>query len=113
MFLPLEDARGRSLETFGPRRNMPRWEYLSGLTKVSISFLTNSLLIWVQERKWGPAVGFIGDKVTVAGGGDYGDETVDMLEGANWRRSPVSMIYKREFCVGVTVPSHWFPDCSF
>ena len=34
MFLPLEDARGRSLETFGRERNMPRWEYLSGLTKV-------------------------------------------------------------------------------
>ena len=34
MFLPLEDARGRSLETFGRNRNMPRWEYLSGLTKV-------------------------------------------------------------------------------
>ena len=34
MFLPLEDARGRSLEIFGRKRNMPRWEYLSSLTKV-------------------------------------------------------------------------------
>ena len=39
MFLPLEDARGRSLETFGRNRNMPRWEYLSGLTKVIYSEL--------------------------------------------------------------------------
>ena len=51
--------------------------------------------------------------MVVAGGGDYGDETVDVLEGANWRRSEVKMRYKREFCVGVTVPSEWFPDCSF
>lgn len=58
-------------------------------------------------------MGFIGDKVAVAGGGDYGDETVDIMEGAGWRRSEVSMAYKREFCVGVTVPSHWFPHCSF
>ena len=38
MFLPLEDNRGgrggQSLETFGPERNMPRWEYVGGLTKV-------------------------------------------------------------------------------
>ena len=25
----------------------------------------------------------------------------------------VSTLYKREFSAGVTVPSHWFPDCSF
>ena len=49
----------------------------------------------------------------MAGGGDYGDETVDVLEGANWRRSEVKMRYKREFSAGVTVPSEWFPDCSF
>ena len=34
MFLPLEDRGGRSLETFGNERNMPRWEYVGGLTKV-------------------------------------------------------------------------------
>ena len=34
MFLPLETRGGRSLETFGPERNMPRWEYVGGLTKV-------------------------------------------------------------------------------
>ena len=36
MFLPLEDAGGRSLETFGLARNMPRWEYVGGLSKVPI-----------------------------------------------------------------------------
>ena len=34
MFLPLEDNFGQSLETFGLNRNMPRWEYSAGLTKV-------------------------------------------------------------------------------
>ena len=34
MFLPLEDSRGASLEVFGPGRDSPRWEWLSGLTKV-------------------------------------------------------------------------------
>ena len=43
MFLPLEDARGRSLETFGHDRNMPRWEYLSGLTKVLPQSSTNHI----------------------------------------------------------------------
>ena len=35
MFLPLEDRRGRSLETFGTQRNMPQWEYVGELTQVS------------------------------------------------------------------------------
>ena len=38
MFLPLEDDRGRSLETFGLNRNMPRWEFVGGLTKVGLYF---------------------------------------------------------------------------
>ena len=69
------------------------------------------ILFKPQERKWGPAVGFIGSNLVVAGGGDYGDETVDMLEGSSWVRSKVVMNYKREFSVGVTVPSKWFPEC--
>ena len=35
MFLPLESSRGESLEVFGPGRDSPRWEWLSGLTKVT------------------------------------------------------------------------------
>ena len=38
MFLPLEDAGGRSLEIFGLARNMPRWEYVGGLSKVPMAF---------------------------------------------------------------------------
>ena len=44
MFLPLEDARGRSLEIFGRKRNMPRWEYLSSLTKVLLSTIAKACL---------------------------------------------------------------------
>ena len=61
MFLPLEQAGPphTSLETFGPGRDQPRWEWMSSLTK---------------ERKWGAAVGMIGSELALAGGGDYGDE---------------------------------------
>ena len=58
---------------------------------------------------------------------------MDILRGAAWARAQVaaaglegagvagvvlrvlqvSTLYKREFSAGVTVPSHWFPDCSF
>ena len=41
MFLPLEDRGGRSLETFGTDRNMPRWEYVGGLTKVTVRYKLN------------------------------------------------------------------------
>ena len=40
-----------------------------------------------QERKWGAAVGWVGAALTVAGGGDYGDETVDTLRGHVWDRN--------------------------
>ena len=46
----------------------------------------------------------------MAGGGDYGDETVDLLVGSSLVRSEVVMNYKKEFAVGVTVPSEFFPD---
>ena len=36
MFLPLEDMNGESLEKFGTGRDLPRWEWLSGLTKVKL-----------------------------------------------------------------------------
>ena len=44
----------------------------------------------LQERKWGPAVGLIGPDLAAAGGGDYGDETVDILRGAAWARAQVA-----------------------
>ena len=43
----------------------------------------------MQERKWGAALGWAGGALTVAGGGDYGDETVDILSRgqAAWTRN--------------------------
>ena len=70
-------------------------------------------IVIFQERKWGFAFGYIGSSLAAAGGGDYGDETVDVLDHGSWRRSRVKMMVKREFCAGVTVPSHWFPECQF
>ena len=49
------------------------------------SFVFTSLMM--QERKWGAAVGWVGTQLTVAGGGDYGDETVDTLLGDYWARN--------------------------
>jgi len=98
MWLPLADRQGNSLEVFGPRRDLPKWEWLSSLS---------------QERKWLPAMGYVGEHLTLAGGGDYGDETVETLHGRDWRRSRVKMHYKREFAVGVSVPQEWFPECAF
>ena len=48
-------------------------------------FVFTSLMM--QERKWGAAVGWVGTQLTVAGGGDYGDETVDTLLGDYWARN--------------------------
>ena len=37
MFLALEDSSGQSREIYGLNRNMPKWEYVAGLTKVRYS----------------------------------------------------------------------------
>ena len=34
--------------------------------------------IFVQGRKWGAAVGYVGRTVVLAGGGDYGDDTIEV-----------------------------------
>jgi len=97
MWLPLQDRAGNSLETYGVTRDQPKWEWLSSLT---------------SERKWGAAMGYIGDKFALAGGGDYGDNTIEVLEDRDWRRLNFTMKFKREFTAGVTVPSEWFPHCN-
>jgi len=96
MWLPLEDRNGNSLETHGLGGDQPRWEWFAGLT---------------EERKWVAAIGQIGDEFTLAGGGPYGDNTLETLKDASFIRSRVLMRYKREFTAGVTVPSEWFPHC--
>ena len=72
--------QGNSLEVFGPRRDLPKWEWLSSLSQVIILIKPNrshrSKLFNIQERKWLPAMGYVGEHLTLAGGGDYGDETV-------------------------------------
>jgi hypothetical protein len=50
---------------FAPLRGFPsEWRWLGNLP---------------EERKWGPALGHVDGVLTVAGGGNYGDETVDEL----------------------------------
>jgi len=97
MWLPLE-RNGRSLETYGLTGDQPKWEWLSSLK---------------QGRKWGAAVGYVGRTVVLAGGGDYGDDTIEVLQGRDWQKSRLTMKFKREFTAGVTVPSEWFPHCGF
>jgi len=98
MWLPLADRQGVSMERYGPNRDEPRWEWFSTMT---------------EKRKWGPGLGYIGQNLAIAGGADYGDDTVDVLEGTEWRRSGVTMRYKREFLAAATVPSEWFSQCGF
>ncbi len=35
------------------------------------------------ERKWGPAMGFVDGVLTIAGGGDYGDDSMDVFDGGD------------------------------
>ncbi|XP_059088568.1 calicin-like [Tigriopus californicus] len=68
-----------------------------------------------EDRKWGPALGLVNGILTVAGGQDYGDNTIDELSEENsfWRRSTGKTLkWKREFSSHVTVPSWWFPACG-
>ena len=54
----------------------------------SFTFTRSSLLkqskVWSfycilpQARKWGSAVGYVDGKLTLAGGGDYGDNTIEV-----------------------------------
>jgi len=97
MWLPLEDRNGNSLETHGLTGDQPRWEWFSTLT---------------EERKWIAGLGKIGPYFALAGGGAYGDNTVEILSGNTFQRIGVEMRYKREFTAGVTVPSEWFPHCN-
>ncbi len=71
------------------------------------------------ERKWGPALGAVDGVLNVAGGKNYGDNTVDEMamataDGTLWATSPTKrMRHKREFSAHATVPTEWFPECGF
>jgi len=66
------------------------------------------------QRQWGPSLGLVAGVPTIAGGMDYGDETLDEFRGwSDWRRNDgKTMRYKREFSAAVTVPNYWFPHCT-
>jgi len=97
MWLPLVNRHGASLETFGLNFNQPKWEWMSSL---------------VDAKKWGAAAGIINGVVTLAGGGDYGSDSIETLAVRDFRASSLKLIQKREFTAGVVVPSEWFPQCQ-
>ena len=69
-----------------------------------------------DERQWGPAVGLVAGELTISGGKNYGDVTIDKIENDYyWNRdNKRELRYKREFLVGLTVPHTWFPTfCGF
>ena len=91
----------------------PLTEYLSGRTNLTSGWRWTGNL--TKERKWSPSLGLVDGRPTIAGGDDYGDDTVDHHggSGGGWRRnSEVRMRWKREFAGEATVPSQWFPQCS-
>ena len=63
-----------------------------------------------DERQWGPAVGLVAGELTVAGGKNYGDITIDKIQNDHyWQRDiKRELRYKREFVAGLTVPHTWF-----
>jgi len=78
-------------------------------------FFYNYIQGWLPaQRQWGPSFGLVAGVPTIAGGMDYGDETLDEFRGwSDWRRNDgKTMRYKREFSAAVTVPNYWFPHCT-
>ena len=66
-----------------------------------------------EARRRGPALGSVMGKVVVAGGGDWGTDTVEVLEGSKWKKMNFRMKERREHAAYVTVDSQWFPKCHF
>ena len=50
--------------------------------------LKSVLYFTPQARKWGSAIGYVNGKLTLAGGGDYGDNTIE-----------VSFYIQKQFCL--------------
>lgn len=69
-----------------------------------------------EERQWGPALGLVAGKATIAGAQNYGDVTMETLNNDfHWTRdSKRQLRYKREFVVGLSIPHYWAPrSCRF
>ena len=93
MFLPLAShLNGRNVQ--------PEWKWFASLP---------------EERKWGVALGRVDGIVTVAGGDNYGDNTIDEYDPTRkvWQRAERKLLHKREFAAYATVPEKWFPQCRF
>ena len=67
-----------------------------------------------DPRRWAPAVGSVGDSLVVAGGGNWGSDTIEIFDKATkkWRTGG-KMRFRREYSASVTVDSSWFPQCNF
>ncbi len=95
MFLPLNSDFDRR------RHRRPiRWRWFAQLP---------------AERKWGAALGTINGQLAIAGGRNYGDNTVDVFDEnyGRWIRSSKMFLRgKREFASHATVPTQWFPHCQ-
>jgi len=68
----------------------------------------------VEARRWAPSVGGVGDNIVVAGGCNWGCNTIEVFSKTDKRwRSGGRMRFRREYAAAVTVDSSWFPQCNF
>ena len=68
----------------------------------------------VEARRWAPSVGGVGDSIVVAGGCNWGCNTIEVFSKKEKRwRSGGRMRFRREYAAAVTVDSSWFPQCNF
>ncbi|XP_023328615.1 uncharacterized protein LOC111701534 [Eurytemora carolleeae] len=67
-----------------------------------------------EPRRWRPGVGRIAGRVAVIGGGDWGTDTIEVLDNSNRFKLLVHKLEKRrENTAAVTVDSSYFKKCKF
>jgi len=68
----------------------------------------------VEQRRWAPSVGGVGETIVVAGGCNWGCNTIEVFSKKEKRwRSGGRMRFRREYAAAITVDSSWFPQCNF
>ena len=76
--------------------------------------MMEELPLLVEPRRWAPSVGAVGDTLVIAGGGNWGSNTIEVFDKAERRwRSGGRLRFRREYAAAVTVDSSWFPQCNF
>jgi len=76
--------------------------------------MIEELQMMVEPRRWAPAVGSVGDTLVVAGGGNWGSNTIEIFDKNERRwRSGGRLRFRREYSASVVVDSSWFPQCNF